>query len=73
LAGRLAFLIDMGNNGQVSGFDELRDRIGHIGHIGDMPYQHAAELVTEHLEEALAPRARRRFYRHVRGCPACTI
>ncbi len=65
----LAFTIDMNNNRHVRAFEELRDR---IGHVGDMTCQQAVELVTEYLEGALTPRARRRFERHIRGCVACT-
>jgi hypothetical protein len=65
----LAFPVEMNNNRHVSAFEELRDR---IVHIGDLTCQHAVELVTEYLEGALTPRARKRFERHIRGCAACT-
>jgi anti-sigma factor RsiW len=32
----------------------------------------AVELVTDYLEEALSRRQRRRFDRHLAGCPNCT-
>jgi anti-sigma factor RsiW len=34
--------------------------------------QQAVELVTGYLEGALRPRDRRRFERHLAGCPHCT-
>lgn len=34
--------------------------------------QQAVELVTDHLEGALRPQDRRRFERHLAGCPNCT-
>ena len=34
--------------------------------------QQAVELVTDYLEGALAHRDRRRFERHLEGCPNCT-
>ncbi len=34
--------------------------------------QQAVELVTDYLEGALPRRARRRFERHLAGCPNCT-
>jgi anti-sigma factor RsiW len=34
--------------------------------------QQAVELVTDYLEDALAPRDRRRFEGHLAACPHCT-
>jgi len=34
--------------------------------------QQAVELVTDYLEGKLPPSARRRFERHLAGCPHCT-
>ncbi len=62
--------IDFDNNRHVSAINELRDR---FGHLGDTTCQRVVELVTEYLEGALTPRARRRFERHIHGCPACTV
>jgi anti-sigma factor RsiW len=38
----------------------------------DLVCQQAVELVTDYLEGALARRDRRRFERHLAGCPHCT-
>ena len=34
--------------------------------------QEVVELVTDYLEDALSRRDRRRFERHLAGCPHCT-
>jgi anti-sigma factor RsiW len=34
--------------------------------------QQVVEMVTDYLEDALAPADRRRFERHLTGCPHCT-
>jgi anti-sigma factor RsiW len=38
----------------------------------DLVCQQAVELMTDYLEGALGWRARRRFERHLSGCPHCT-
>jgi len=38
----------------------------------DLACQQAVELVTDYLEDALSPAARRRFETHLAGCPHCT-
>jgi anti-sigma factor RsiW len=38
----------------------------------DLVCQQAVELVTDYLEGALPRAARRRFERHLAGCPHCT-
>lgn len=38
----------------------------------DVRCREAVELVTDYLEGTLPRRVRRRFERHLRGCPACT-
>lgn len=38
----------------------------------DLACQQAVELVTDYLEGKLPARQRRRFERHLRGCPHCT-
>ncbi len=38
----------------------------------DLACQQAVELVTDYLENKLPRRQRRRFERHLRGCPHCT-
>lgn len=38
----------------------------------DVVCQQAVELVTDYLEGALPRAARRRFERHLAGCPHCT-
>jgi anti-sigma factor RsiW len=38
----------------------------------DLVCQQAVELVTDYLEQALPRSARRRFERHLAGCPHCT-
>ena len=38
----------------------------------DMSCRELVTLVTEYLEGTLAPRERRRFERHIRGCDGCT-
>jgi anti-sigma factor RsiW len=38
----------------------------------DLVCQQAVELVTDYLEAALSRRDRKRFERHLAGCPHCT-
>ena len=38
----------------------------------DLVCQQAVELVTDYLEDRLAPRQRRRFEAHLAACPHCT-
>jgi anti-sigma factor RsiW len=38
----------------------------------DLVCQQAVELVTDYLEGALSPAGRRRFEKHLAGCPNCT-
>ena len=38
----------------------------------DLACQQAVELVTDYVEDALSPTARRRFETHLAGCPHCT-
>jgi anti-sigma factor RsiW len=38
----------------------------------DLVCQQAVELVTDYLEEALSRADRRRFEKHLAGCPHCT-
>jgi anti-sigma factor RsiW len=38
----------------------------------DLVCQQAVELVTDYLEGSLSRPARRRFERHLAGCPHCT-
>jgi anti-sigma factor RsiW len=38
----------------------------------DLVCQQAVELVTDYLEEALSGVDRRRFEKHLAGCPHCT-
>jgi anti-sigma factor RsiW len=38
----------------------------------DIACQQAVELVTDYLEDALSGADRRRFERHLAGCPHCT-
>jgi anti-sigma factor RsiW len=38
----------------------------------DLVCQQVVELVTDYLEGALSRRARRRFEKHLAGCPHCT-
>jgi anti-sigma factor RsiW len=38
----------------------------------DLVCQQAVELVTDYLEGALRSSARRRFEKHLTGCPLCT-
>ena len=38
----------------------------------DLVCQQAVELVTGYLDDALSPAERRRFERHLAGCPHCT-
>jgi anti-sigma factor RsiW len=40
--------------------------------VRDLACKQAVELVTDYLDGALRGRARRRFERHLRGCPNCT-
>jgi anti-sigma factor RsiW len=39
---------------------------------GDLTCKELVELVTDYLEERLAPEKRRRFDEHLAGCPFCT-
>jgi anti-sigma factor RsiW len=39
----------------------------------DFTCQELVELVTEYLEEMLAPVERERFEVHLEGCPSCTV
>ena len=41
-------------------------------HPRDLPCQEVVEMVTDYLEGALSRRDRRRFERHLAGCPHCT-
>jgi anti-sigma factor RsiW len=38
----------------------------------DLACQQAVEMVTDYLEGRLSRRERRRFQRHLAGCPNCT-
>jgi anti-sigma factor RsiW len=38
-----------------------------------MVCQELVEVVTEYLEGAMPRRDRRRFERHLKGCPLCTL
>jgi anti-sigma factor RsiW len=38
----------------------------------DIVCRQAVELVTDYLENALSPAVRRRFEKHLAGCPHCT-
>ena len=38
----------------------------------DLVCQQVVELVTDYLEGSLSRRDRRRFERHLKGCPNCT-
>ena len=38
----------------------------------DLPCQEVVEMVTDYLEGALSPAARRRLERHLAGCAHCT-
>jgi anti-sigma factor RsiW len=38
----------------------------------DLVCEEAVRLVTDYLEGSLTARQRRRFERHLRGCPNCT-
>jgi anti-sigma factor RsiW len=38
----------------------------------DLTCRQAVELVTDYLEGALSRRERRRFEKHLRGCPHCS-
>lgn len=38
----------------------------------ELSCQQVVELVTDYLEEAMSRSERRRFERHLRGCPNCT-
>ena len=38
----------------------------------DLVCRQVVELVNDYLEDALTRRDRRRFERHLRGCPNCT-
>jgi anti-sigma factor RsiW len=44
----------------------------HVPARRELVCQQAVELVTDYLEGALRPRARRRFERHLAGCEHCT-
>ena len=39
---------------------------------GDIPCQEVVEMVTDYLEGALSTADRKRFERHLAGCPHCT-
>jgi len=43
-----------------------------MGTAGDLACRDLVELVTEFLEDALAPVERARFEAHLRGCPGCS-
>ena len=49
-------------------FPRLRARSGRP----ELVCQQVVELVTDYLEGALSRRDRRRFERHLAGCPHCT-
>ena len=40
--------------------------------VGELTCQELVELVTDYLEDALAPAERARFEAHLAGCPGCT-
>lgn len=46
--------------------------LGRLSGRDEIVCQQAVELVTEYLEGALPRRDRRRFERHLTGCPNCT-
>lgn len=41
--------------------------------MSEMTCEQLVELVTEYLEDALTPQARRRFERHAALCPGCEV
>lgn len=43
-----------------------------LRHRSELVCQQVVELVTDYLEGALSRSDRRRFERHLRGCPNCT-
>jgi predicted anti-sigma-YlaC factor YlaD len=43
-----------------------------LRHKNDLVCRQVVELVTDYLEGALTRSDRRRFERHLRGCPNCT-
>jgi anti-sigma factor RsiW len=43
-----------------------------LGRQDELVCQQVVELVTDYLEGALSRSDRRRFERHLRGCPNCT-
>jgi anti-sigma factor RsiW len=43
-----------------------------LRHRNDLVCQQVVELVTDYLEGALSRADRRRFERHLKGCPNCT-
>ena len=43
-----------------------------LRHRNDLICQQVVELVTDYLEGSLSRRDRRRFERHLKGCPNCT-
>jgi anti-sigma factor RsiW len=47
-------------------------RLGIMARRREIVCQQAVELVTDYLEGALPGAARRRFERHLAGCPHCT-
>jgi anti-sigma factor RsiW len=47
-------------------FPRLRAR------VPDLVCQQVVELVTDYLEDALSPADRKRFDKHLAGCPHCT-
>jgi anti-sigma factor RsiW len=49
-------------------FPRLRAR----SRVPDLVCQQVVELVTDYLEDALSPADRKRFDRHLAGCPNCT-
>ncbi|WP_151082022.1 anti-sigma factor family protein [Nocardioides cynanchi] len=41
--------------------------------MSELTCEQLVELVTDYLEEALTPEARRRFERHTALCPGCDV
>jgi anti-sigma factor RsiW len=41
--------------------------------MSEMTCEQLVELVTDYLEDALTPQARRRFERHTALCPGCEV
>ena len=50
----------------------LRSRCCAPARARELVCQQVVELVTDYLEDALSPADRRRFERHLAGCPHCT-